>query len=234
MTLFLLPLLLILLLLTFTAVIMRLFVRRLLTNENPTYWEKRVQGIEKRYAGDYPHGCILFAGSSSIAYWSSLEHDMMPLQVLNHGIAGTKIADVTFYTHRLIVPFSPRGVVLYAGTNDINGIKGNSKTGEEVYRLTIQFFTAIHEKLPHIPVFYISISPSKARWEIWKEATAANRLIQEYCNANPNLKFIDTTPFLLNAAGNPMGGIFRPDGLHFNKKGYKIWAEVIQPFLVKN
>jgi hypothetical protein len=65
---------------------------------------------------------------------------MFPLQVLNHGIAGTKISDITYYADRLIYPFNPKAIVYYAGANDINGIKNNSKTGDEVYKLTIDFF----------------------------------------------------------------------------------------------
>jgi lysophospholipase L1-like esterase len=209
------------------------FQRYILTNENPDIWEKRVKKIESMYHDNYPQNTILFVGSSSIDYWKTLEKDMEPLKVLNHGIAGTKIADITYYAERLIFPFKPSAIVLYAGTNDINGIKSNSKTGDDVSRLTINFFNKVHEKLPDLPIYYISISPTKARAKVWKDAVIANQLIKEYCIKYENLTFIDATDLLLDSNGRPKANIFRLDRLHFNKNGYIIWSSAIKPVLQK-
>ena len=45
---------------------------------------------------DFPEGIeILFAGSSSIRFWKSLEKDMNPLKVLNRGFGGSIFSDLT-------------------------------------------------------------------------------------------------------------------------------------------
>jgi lysophospholipase L1-like esterase len=209
------------------------YFRNLLINENPNIWEKQVKKIESRYSGNYPQKSIIFIGSSSIEYWKTLDQDMAPLKVLNHGIAGTKVADVTYYAKRLIFPFNPETIVFYSGTNDINGIKSNSKTAEDVCQLTIEFFDSVHEKLPQVLIYYISISPSKARANVWREANMANQLIKSYCEKKEHVIFIDATEMLLDLNKKPKADIFRFDRLHFNKKGYAIWTSVIRPILIK-
>ena len=209
------------------------YLRYILTNDNTNIWEKQVKKIESRYSGNYPQNSVVFIGSSSIEYWKTLDKDMVPLKVLNHGIAGTKVADITYYAKRLIFPFNPGVIVFYSGTNDINGIKGNSKTSEDVYQLTIDFFKSVHEKLSKIPIYYISISPCKARAKVWSDAHMANQLIKSYCEKNDNLVFIDATEMLLDLNKKPKADIFRFDRLHFNKKGYAIWTSVIRPILIK-
>jgi lysophospholipase L1-like esterase len=213
------------------------FILRLtyvIRNENPLLWEKKVKKIESRYSDNYPKDSIVFVGSSSIEYWKNLKKDMSPLNVINHGIAGTKVNDITYYADRLIFPYQPQILVFYVGTNDINGIKDNSKTGDDVYHLTIDFFNKIHKWNPDLLIYYISISPSIARKKVWKDANRANELIKEYCEGKDSLRFIDSTNLLIDVEGNLKKGIFKFDGLHFNKKGYAIWTSLLKPILLEN
>jgi hypothetical protein len=45
--------------------------------------------------------------------------DMDPLAVVNRGVGGAQIAHVSHYAHRIILPYRPRAVVLYAGVDDL-------------------------------------------------------------------------------------------------------------------
>ena len=45
------------------------------------------------------------------------------------------------------------------------------------------------------------------------------------------LKFIDVFPRMLGPDGLPRPDIFSPDRLHMNAEGYKLWTEIIRPFL---
>ena len=202
-------------------------------NEKPQFWESKVRKIEARYSGSYPHNSILFTGSSSIEYWKTLEQDMQPLKVLNHGIGGTKVADMTYYANRLIYPFNPAAIVFFAGTNDINGFKNNTKSGKEVFRLTVEFFSKVRERFPDIPIFYIAIFPCPAKIKVWHDAEEANRLIEEYCSGHNNFYFINPNPDLLDSNGELRKDIFRFDKIHFNKEGYRIWTRVVRPELMK-
>jgi len=214
------------------------FSMKMSRNEEPQwwYWESQVKAVEDKYHGDYPQNAIIFAGSSFIEKWKTLPQDMAPLTVLNNGISGTKIADSVFYVDRLVVPFNPKAIVLYAGSNDINGVDGNSKTGEEVYKRVVEYFTNVHKKLPSVPIYYISIAPTPSRMDVWPEAEKANQLINQYCedHKNEHLIFIEATTALLNEDGTIKKEIYGIDNLHFNQQGYEIWTVVINPILAKD
>lgn len=91
------------------------YLFHVIKNENPQFWRSKVKKIENRYSGTFPQHSVLFIGSSSIDYWKTLTEDMQPLKVLNHGIGGTKVADITYYADRLIFPFNPSAIVFFAG-----------------------------------------------------------------------------------------------------------------------
>lgn len=213
-----------------------LVMSRMAKNLKPTFWEFAVKGIEKRYKGDLPQSKILFYGSSSISFWKTLKDDMAPLQVLNHGIPGIKITDATYYIDRLATPFHPKAMVLFAGTNDMSGIKGGTRTGEEVYRSTIEFFEKARESMPGTPIYYIAITPTPTKRKVRADVDTANRMIREYIeeNANMGLRFIDCEKGILDENGQPKRELFRMDGIHFNGKGYKVWTECIRPVLMNS
>ncbi len=175
------------------AGIMVYFARRAGSNEDPAYWEKEITALEEQYSSSYPQNVVVFLGSSSIRKWETLAEDMSPLPVVNHGFGGSKAADATYYVDRLITPFNPSAVVLFTGTNDINGIRGNSKSGEEVFERVVTLFERIHAESPDTPIYYISISPTAMRWRVWEDARKANELIAEYAETAENITFIDTT-----------------------------------------
>jgi lysophospholipase L1-like esterase len=210
------------------------YIKAMAFNENPEFWENKIEKIEKRYNDEYPENVVVFIGSSSIVKWETLKHDMAPLEVVNHGFGGSKVADATYYAGRLIYPFKPKAIVLYSGSNDINGISENSKTGEEVFESTADFFETVHAQLPNVPIYYLPISPNTARWEVWNDSDTANELIKKYCENNIYVTFIDTRESLLNDKGFPEEDLLSNDGLHFNEKGYETWTAIIKPILLKD
>jgi len=205
---------------------------RKMNNSDPTYWRKDIQQIEARYTEGYPDVDIVFIGSSSIRKWETLKSDFAPYMVVNHGFGGSKVADSTYYYDRLVTPFKPEAIVIFSGTNDIHGMTKTSKNGEDVYRLFTEFYEKSRNELPSVPVYYISISPTKARWKVWKDAEKANELIKEYAQGKVGLTFIDTTEALLKG-GEPNPDILQKDGLHLNEKGYGLWTSIINPIVTK-
>lgn len=200
--------------------------------EDPERWEKEIAQIESRYPTDFkPTGRIVFLGSSSIRLWETLEADMAPFDVLNHGFGGSKVVDSTYYLNRLVYPFKPRALVIFTGTNDINGIKGNSKSGEQVFFSVVNLIETYHEMYPQVPIFYITITPNPARWAVWQDANTANQLILKYAEKNTHLTVIDTTAAFLNPNGQPKRSLFINDKLHLNEKGYALWTSLIKPVL---
>jgi len=162
-------------------------------------------------------------------YW---EKDILKIES-RYGFGGSKVADSTYYYDRLVTAFTPKAIVLFAGTNNIHGMTKNTETAEEVLEDVIAFYEKSLEALPGVPVYYISISPTKARWNVWEEANKANLLIGDYADTTESLIFVDVTDDLMKDDG-PNKEILLGDGLHLNEEGYKIWTSIIKPIVTED
>lgn len=200
-------------------------------SDDPLVWEESIAALEAATRGMYPPGTpVVFVGSSSIRLWGSLHMDMQPMPVVQHGFGGAKLNDVVHYADRLISNYAPRAVVVFAGTNDIT--PQAAKTPETLlasYRALVEQVT---QGQPDLPVYFINITPSPRRWEVWPIAQQANALIGAYSDTRPNLHVLDTGPALLGPDGEPLPEHYRMDGLHLSEQGYRIWTRIIRERLL--
>ncbi len=187
--------------------------------------------IEAFLAQDAKHpprkGSILFIGSSSIQLWTTLAKDFPRHSVISRGFSGSTIAHSTFYADRVVIPYQPRLVVMYAGSNDL-------AMGHSPERLLADyrgFVQKVHAALPGTPIAFIGITPAPAHSGRMKTLKEANSLIAEFCQATPYCTFIDTFFAFLDENGTPRQDLFVKDGLHMSKAGYVVWREVLTPFL---
>src|SRR5690349_5054335 len=109
-----------------------------------------------------PAACqVLFVGSSSIVKWTTLAADMAPLPVINRGFGGSHIEYVNRWFDQIVAPYRPRAIVFYAGENDL-------AAGKPVERIVADFDAFMARKtkaLGQVPVYFISLKPSKLRFE---------------------------------------------------------------------
>ena len=198
-------------------------------------WEAAVSAIEARYQGEIPQGRILFYGSSSIRKWTTMQTDLAPLEVLNHGFGGSSLDDAIYYADRLVFPFAPKAVVIYCGVNDFgNSDPERRKTADRAYAATVELLSRLREQLPDTKLYYISISPNECFWKYWDEMKTCNLYVRLYCEAHRNMTFIDTSSVLLDENGKYRRELFGQDGLHFNENGYAAWTSVIRPILMED
>jgi len=191
-------------------------------------WEKDIQAFEAMdRGGATPTNAILFVGSSSIRLWKTLEADFPHHQVINRGFGGSVLMDAIYFADRIITPYRPRMVVVYAGTNDIN----DGKKPEEVEGDFRALAAKIHTSLPETRVAYISLAANPKRWSQRKEIRDANRRIAAVCDGDERLMFVDAFQAMLGPDGEPKPDIFVEDRLHMNAKGYALWVELIKPLL---
>ena len=98
----------------------------------PSDWAK---DIDKLTAADAttppPAGAVVFVGSSSIRFWTTLAEDFPGIPTINRGFGGSELADSVFYADRLVIPYRPRLVVLFAGTNDLWAGKSPEAVGNQ-------------------------------------------------------------------------------------------------------
>ena len=191
-------------------------------------WERAIVEFE---AADKksppPQGAVLFIGSSSIRLWTTLATDFPGVKTINRGFGGSQLADSVYYADRIVIPYKPRLVVLFAGTNDINA----GKKPEQVAADFKAFVEKVRAGLPDTRIAYLSISPAPIRWAQADKQKEANRLIKQFIDAGQNLDFIDEWNQFLGPDGKPREDLFRPDRLHSNAAGYKIRADVVRPHL---
>jgi len=194
----------------------------------PLRW---VSDIERFEAADRRHfpvaGSIVFAGSSSIAMWQTLNKDFGYVPVLNRGIAGSTLHDNVQSADRIVLPYKPPIVVLYSGENDLE----EGRTPAQVLQEFQAFISIMHAKLPATRVVFVSIKPSIARWRLADSIRETNRLIKDYTGKDKRLGYVDVFTPMLDASGRPMRDLFLADGLHMNARGYSIWRKLIQPTL---
>lgn len=197
----------------------------------PPFWQD-VQTI-KHYDEMYtpPANPILFIGSSSIRKWNDLEWTFSPLVVINRGIGGAVINDVTYYLNDIVFPYHPRQLVIYVGENDI---VDKNVTADTILARTKLLISAIRARLPETPITYISIKPSPSRDEFMQKATDANALLKTYLAQEKNITFVDVFSLMIDAAGHSRPELFVEDMLHMNRKGYMIWWNAVRPTLIKN
>lgn len=196
----------------------------------PEKWEKEISAFEAgEIANPVPKNAIIFVGSSSIRKWTSLATDFPHHQVVNRGFGGSQLSDAVHFVDRLVLKHEPRFIVVYAGGNDINV----NKTPDEVFSSFKAFVGRVREKQPSTPIAYISIAGNPKRWAQVEKVIQANALIEAYTKANPGLVFIDVFHPMLGADCLPKPGIFSADNLHMNEDGYKLWTDIVAPYLPK-
>jgi len=197
--------------------------------ERHARWEESIRAFERqdREQGFPRPGVIVFTGSSSVRGWESLKDDMSPLPVINRGFGGSQLDDAVYFANRIVIPYLPSRVVLYSGDNDI----ANGKSPETVAADFRAFVERLRGSIPGIPVYFLSVKPSIARWKHWENMRKTNDLIRDFCAKDSLLFYVDAASVLLGADGRPDAALFQEDGLHLNAAGYGKWTAVLKPLL---
>ena len=89
---------------------------------------------------------------------------MRPIRVIQHGFGGAKLNDLVHYATRLVNAYRPRAVVVFAGTNDID--PRAQKPPAVLLESYQAFVRKVHAQMPHVPIYYIGITPSPMRWSV--------------------------------------------------------------------
>lgn len=171
-------------------------------------------------------GGVVFIGSSSIRRWDSLGDDFPGTAVINRGFGGSRLRDATYYADRIVVPYQPRAVVLYAGDNDL----AEGRTPQQVRDDFAAFVAKVRASLPQVRLAFVSIKPSPARQALQAKAREANDLVRAWAGRQQGVDYLDVSTPMLDD-GQPRAELFVDDRLHMNRSGYAIWAGVVGPWL---
>jgi lysophospholipase L1-like esterase len=176
-----------------------------------------------------PRGGILFIGSSIFRQWKSLGEQMAPLPVFNRAFGGSRTNDILYYMDQVVLPYAPRIIVYYCGSNDVNGgIPAAEIAGR--YR---EFVRRVQAALPETLVFYVSINRAPQKREKWDVVDAANAQVNAFTRTDARLGYIDVNPALFDKAGEPRLELYQKDRLHFLEPAYAEFTAIIRPVVEK-
>jgi lysophospholipase L1-like esterase len=200
-----------------------------IATHDPSRWQGEIAAYERADAASPPpRGGIVFVGASYIRKWAPrLATDFPGLQVIDRGFGGCELADVYAYADRIIIPYQPREVVIYAGGNDIAfGLRP-----EIVYGDFVALVRKLQTSLPQAKLVFISLPPSPSRSAETDKFKQVNDLIAAYCQRH-GIGFVDTFSLMLRPDGSVRPEIYAADRLHMNAAGYDLWRDAVKPFLI--
>jgi hypothetical protein len=176
-----------------------------------------------------PSDGILFIGSSIFRQWTHLKEQMAPLPVFNRAFGGSRTEEVLAQMDRLVLPYKPRIIVYYCGSNDVNA----GASASEIFVHFKQFSERVAAELPNTEVFYVSINRAPQKMNKWEVVDSANAFARDYCASVKKRGFIDVNPVLFDEGGKPRLELYRDDKLHFKDPAYEEFTGIIKPVLVK-
>lgn len=194
------------------------------------WYEEDVKNLERIKESVPYQPELVFYGSSSIRLWHSLNTDFADYHPINLGFGGSTLAACVWYFDRIMAGLQPKGMVLYAGDNDL----GDGRHPEEVFIFFKQLIACIRQKYGNIPVVYVSIKPSIRRFNILDQIRFTNKIISEEIDRmNDNTTFVNVFDMMLDTNNYPIRDFFDSDGLHINNNCYAIWKQIINKTLAR-
>lgn len=198
---------------------------------NTKRFEKEIKAFDERDAEEtVKPGSNLFVGSSSITNWKDVANYFPESYVINRGFGGSKFEDLLYYTDRVIIPYKPAKIFIYEGDNDIAAGIETAVLIKQAKELRKRIAVAF----PKVPVVFISVKPSVARWKLKDKYVEFNKALKKYTKKEKRTEFADVWTPMLDADGEVFKDVFLKDNLHMKANGYQIWQKVLEPHVLKN
>jgi lysophospholipase L1-like esterase len=178
---------------------------------------------------------LLFIGDSITQGWEGAGKDVWakhygPRKAVNLGIGGDQTQHVLWRLENgNIAGIKPKLAVLMIGTNN----SGGADTAEDIGAGIQAIVKKLRKDLPETKVLILAIFPRGDKPNPQREKNAKASEIASKLADNENVYYLDIGPKFLEADGTTLSREIMPDLLHLNPKSYGIWAESIEPTVVK-
>lgn len=190
----------------------------------------------KKVNPETPEGLICFAGDSMIEYLN-LEKFLPGVDAINRGIAGATTEFILNHFDDIFGDLNPSEILISIGSNDLVLLEHKpNQIVEDIKRI----FDKIIEKFPFTTIYYLSTTPViKEDHPVYKKmyiggrTNEENRLINEgvrkYTDSH-SIMYIDLFAPLIDEH-EYLKEEYTADGIHLNKVGYKVYADIIRETL---
>ena len=177
-----------------------------------------------------PAGAILFIGDSQFFRWKTIHEDLAGYTVINRGIDSFQIPDLIRYADRLVTPYRPRLIVMHVGGNDVHH---GRQSPEQILVAFQSFVRKVRAVYPDVPIIFSSLTPGPGRWDEAAQRVEVNRVLREYIETQPDLRFVDLWSAMLTRDGQPREELWVEDRVHPNHAGYLLRVKLTKPLLGK-
>ncbi|MEX2318074.1 MAG: GDSL-type esterase/lipase family protein [Pirellulales bacterium] len=191
-----------------------------------TLWRNRRNAFAERT--DRDGEAVVFFGDSITEGWGDdFRGDFGQLKVANRGIGGDTTRGMLFRLEGDVLAVRPRGVVLLAGTNDLE-LGAAPQTIADNVKLILERLKTHDAKMPIVLCQVMPSSGSQQRPA--DKVRELNRLLAEAAKGNEQVTVLDTYTLFANPQGDAKREEF-PDLLHPNRAGYAKWKAGLWPLL---
>ena len=199
-------------------------------------WKDSMEDAVRKYEEEpIRKGEIVFYGPSNFTRWSE-KWKMIPLReavvgaggkpcCINRGFGSSCPEHQLYYYPRMIRPLEPK-VLVYSATNGNGRAFGYSD--EESWELAQRVIMYALTDFPGIHVYISGANPRKEMsTELIENFKKYNSWIKDFVEKTPGCYYFD--PLEYEPLRNPDN--FVDDGVHFNQKGYDVYAEFFKEVL---
>jgi lysophospholipase L1-like esterase len=172
---------------------------------------------------------VVFMGNSITELWGDLDPGFFKKNsYINRGISGQTTPQMLIRFRPDVIHLHPSVVVILGGTNDIAGNTGPSSL--EMIEDNLASMAQL-AKINHIKVVLCSLTPaSKYPWNpkiqhVAAKITKLNKWIKHFAHQHGFI-YCNYYPTLVNGKGG-MKSDYTKDGVHPNKKGYKLMEPIV-------
>jgi lysophospholipase L1-like esterase len=191
-------------------------------------WEHDIRAFEASdRTNPQPTSAVLFTGASNIRLWKNVGEAFPDHKVFNRGFGGAEMSDLAEFAGRIVIPYDPKIVIIYAGDNDL----ADHKTPAQILADFQTFAQKVHTALPETVIGCIAVKSSPSRAKLVSQVKQTDALLESFCRTNTNTVYIDDLTPMSSATGGPRPELFGKDGLHLNEQGRAIWISLIRPVL---
>ncbi|NJO54119.1 MAG: DUF3382 domain-containing protein [Bacteroidales bacterium] len=89
------------------------------------------------------------------------------------------------------------------------------------------------EALGRVPMAYVSIKISPARFALMHRIAYTNRILERELGAGGEVRFVDITRRMIGRGIGPLLGYYSEDPLHMNRDGYRVLGRSLAEYLTE-
>jgi lysophospholipase L1-like esterase len=197
------------------------------SNAGKATWMARHQAMNAR--AQQGHIDLIYVGDSIVEHYETRGKDTWdryyaPRQAMNLGISGDRTEHVLWrLAHGNLDGIAPTLAIVMIGQNN-----GSQNTAEEIGAGVTAVVQKIRAKLPTTKLLLLAIFPRSAKPTKERAVLAKASAIAAELADNHTIFYMDINKIFLRPDGSIPAELM-PDFEHPSAKGYRLWAEAIEP-----